>query len=193
MSISSRQKILLGIALVFIFIIHSINTSAIPIHSKDEGPPYPALQIFKTINVEDDLIQVGTEIQVSVNMTNFGGKTAINVSLVEPVLQNFTISNLKGYDPKNWIKIGPGASVSYSFSFVIEKPGNYTIEPTTATYLDENQNEYSAKSGFFELNVIKGKPPVSLDEEWRMAFIQMGSILALPIIWLLLKKYVIDK
>ncbi len=184
---------MMGLVIVLLFTLQSAQTSAIPVHSDDEGPPYPSLQIFKTINIEDEIIQVGTELQVSVNITNFGGRSALNVSLIEPVLQNFTISNLQGYDPKNWIRIDPGASVSYSFLFTINKPGNYTIEPTTASYADEDQNEYSAKSGFFDLHVIKGNPPVSMDEEWKQAFIQMGVILALPIIWLLLKKYVIDK
>lgn len=190
---SSKLKITMVFVLIAIFLMNTSQSSAIPIYSEKEGPPYPALQIFKTINIEEDIIQVGTEIQVNVNITNFGGKAALNVSLVEPVFENFTISNLKGYDPKTWIRINPGASLSYSFSFAIQKEGNYTIEATTASYVDSEMNEYSAKSGFFDLQVIKGTPPVSKNEEWRLAFTQMGAILAVPIIWLILKKFVIDK
>ncbi len=184
----------MGISIIlFLMLTSTVHTNALPVYSEKEGPPYPSLQIIKWIDVTEDHVKVGQTINVYVNITNFGGSAAFNVTIVEPIFQNFSISNLEGYNPKNWVRMDPGASVFYSFQFAFEKAGNYTIEPTTAQYTDAELNDYSSKSGFFDLKVLKGNPPISKKDEWKFAFSLMGGFIALPVIWLIAKKYIIDK
>ncbi len=188
MKLSSKA---VSVCIIVSLLVFSTVADAKPIYSPIETPDHPALQIMKWVDKESP-IQTGENVTVYVNITNFGKSPAYNITINEPFFSDFSVDLVTGFEPAKWVVIGTNASISYSYSFTFEKPGNYLIEATTAFYTDSDQNSYKARSGIIDLEVIKGAPPISLEDEWRQIFLMLGSILALPIVWLLLKKFVIE-
>ena len=76
----------------------------------------PALQVKKVVNVVDR-IEPGYEVNITVNITNFGSFPAYNLTIEEPSFQNFTVKNLVGFDEHKWIRVDPNATFSYGYSF----------------------------------------------------------------------------
>ncbi len=153
--------------------------------------PAPSLKIEKWID-SDERVEPGQIITVYVNFTNVGTKTAYNPVVVEPQFENFSVTNIKGFDERKWVEIGPNATFSYSYQMEFVKEGTYTIESTTITYEDAEGTEYIAVSAYYRMTVTYEEPPVTKDAEWQKLFISIVLIALIPIILYLVNKYVFE-
>ncbi len=178
-----------GSIFLFIFLFLLINSS-IPSSAVIYGSPptedRPILQVKKTIS--DDQIHLGNNITVYLNITNWSSKTAFNLSISEPIFNNWSITEFLGYDNYIWTEIQPMASISYQYSMTLVAEGNYTVKGTSINYVDENGTSYGARSADKDLYIYIDAPLPDYSERWNTILLMSVLVIAVPVVLLFLNR-----
>lgn len=140
----------------------------------------PVLQVLKWTS--DDQVQLGDEITVFVNITNWSDQIAYNLTIKEPLFANWSRTDFKGYEDYVFTKIASGASVTYQYTMTLLNEGNYIIEPTEITYYNENSTVFHARSSFSSLLIYIEEPIESFDAYWKNILLMTVLFILLPII-----------
>ena len=170
-----------GNIFLFIFLFLLIN-SAISSSAVIYGPPpsedRPVLQVKKTLS--DDQVHLGDNVTVYLNITNWSTKIAFNLSITEPIFNNWSITEFVGYDNYIWTEIQPMGSISYQYQMTLLAEGNYTVKGTVINYVDENSTSYVARSADLDLYVFTVEPLPDYSERWGTILLMSSLILRCP-------------
>lgn len=183
-----------GSLFLFIFLIFLIGTS-VQSSGVIYGPPpsedRPVLQVRKTLS--DDQVYLGNNVTVYLNITNWSTKTAFNLSITEPIFNNWSITDFIGYDNYIWTEIQPLGSISYQYQMTLLAEGNYTIKGTVIDYVDENGTSYVARSADIDLFVFTEEPLPDFTERWNTILLMSTLIIAVPVMLLLLNNWLFKR
>ncbi len=183
-----------GNLILFIFLFLLIN-SAISSSAVIYGPPpsedRPVLQVKKTMS--DDQVHLGNNVTVYLNITNWSTKIAFNLSITEPIFNNWSITEFLGYDNYVWTEIQPMASISYQYSMTLLAEGNYTVKGTEINYVDENGTSYVARSADKDLYVFIIAPLPDYSERWGTVLMMSTLIIAVPVVLLLTNRWLFKR
>ncbi len=154
-------------------------------------PPIEGKAVLQTLKwVDKTIIKLGDNLTVHVNITNWSTEHSYNLSISEPLFNNWSLSYFKDYDHYQWIEIKAGASLYYEYTVKLISEGNYTINPTVVTYFDENNTQYIAKSGIIPIYVYQVPPKEDNSTIWKNILWYSLAIIALPVIILIIKKII---
>lgn len=156
-----------------------------------DPPEEPVLQIFKFVDKNE--VELGKNITVHVNITNWSEYSLYNLTIDEPLFSDWTYTDFQGFDDYVWVEVKSGGSISYSYTMKIISEGNYTIRPTTIEYVDSNGTEYNSRSGSLPVNVFIGDPIVDNSELWQNILTWSLLILILPIVLLVVNRVLFRK
>lgn len=181
----------LPIFLILIFLITAFNVDSQVIYDDRELElNEPSLAIKKWTEVTHR-IEPLTNVTVYVNITNMGDVPAHNLDIVEPVFENWTILELVNFEERNWLRIDPGATYSYEYTFQFTREGNFVIESTQIDYFGVNESTYHSKSGAIFMEVFYEAEPASFDEQWNDMFWLSSLFIAIPIVLYVVQRFVL--
>ena len=177
--------LLLGITLSII-----LNPSvAAPIESSYEDIPTPLISVRKSVNTTS--VKPGEAIHVTINVTNWGSISALNLTIVEPFYEDwaFSTSDVSVY---LFVYLNSSSSFFYDYSLIPLVEGNFTIESTIVTY-HVNLSEYTSVAQ--EINVLVTKTIIVEDQgsDWRNIWLWVIGLTLLPIILYYVSKHLLLK
>lgn len=166
------------------------QSSAVPIYgdppSEDTGV---ALQVQKWITA--DAIELNENFTVFVNITNFSSlHPARNLNITEPTFEEFSVSEIIGYDEYQYTEIGPGGTISYSYTLLPIVEGSFTIEPTVVGFVNENGTVNQAYSNYINFNVSISVEEQDNSQLWRTLSLYSFILVGIPIILFTISKFV---
>lgn len=178
--------------LVIIMIFSTVHDSQAEIlygdRTGDRSIDFPLLKIVKSASSTET--QLGNEITVSINITNWAFVPAYNLTITEPLFSDWAYSSFQDWDDYTFVQVNSDASISYNYTMSVQKEGKYTIGPTEISYVDINGTEYNSRSQAIPITIYVDEPPLSFDEIWDNILIISLAILAIPIALFLVNKYV---
>ena len=184
-----RNTKLIGLVFIAVLLVMTNHTEANVAYGNDPVVNKPLLQVLKQASEYD--VKLGSNVTVYLNITNWSAtKAAYNLTIQEPLLSDWILSNFTGWEPYTWLEVGPGGSVSYSYSLIPKKAGTYEIGATQITYFDENNTKYDAMTQAMTINVYEVAPPISHDKVWRNIGYMSLAILIVPILAYVLNQIV---
>lgn len=122
----------------------------------------PILIIEKSINaspiqnenqeISSYLIRPDEWIRVNLTITNVGNASAYNLTTVDPSFEEWAVGNLN-LTTQRYIQVDVNATIFYFYFFQPKLEGNFTLEPTSVTYVNGTGIEYSSSSQRFSFIV----------------------------------------
>ena len=122
----------------------------------------PILTIEKSINAspiqnEDQeisayLIRPNEWIRVNLTITNVGNESAYNLTIIDPSFEEWAVGNLN-LTTQRYIQVDVNATIFYFYYFQPKLEGNFTLEPTSVTYINGTGVEYFSSSQRFIFKV----------------------------------------
>jgi len=180
-----RRGILL---FIMILLINSAISSSAVIYGDPPSEDRPVIQVKKKLSAVQ--VHLGDNVTVYLNITNWSTKTAFNLSITEPIFNNWSITEFLGYDVYLWAEIQPMGSISYQYSMTPIAEGNYTVKGTEINYVDENGTSYLARSADNDLYVFTQEPILDFSERWNTILLMSTLIVTVPIVLLMLNRWV---
>ena len=166
---------------------------AAPIESSDEETiQTPLISVRKWVNTTS--VKPGEAIHVSINVTNWGNSSALNLTIVEPFYEDwaFSTSNVTIY---RFVYLNRSSSFVYDYSIIPLVEGNFTIERTVVTYSYAGATT-NLTSIAEEIDVFVAKRIIVEDQgaDWRNIWIWIGALIILPIVlYYVSKHYMLKK
>ena len=176
-----RNTKLIGLVFIAVLLVMTNHTEANVAYGNDPAVDKPVLQALK--QASDYNVQLGSNVTVSLNITNWSStQAAYNLTIQEPLLSDWALTSFKGWQSYTWLEIGPGGSVSYSYTFQTKEVGTYEIGATQITYLDENGTQYNSLTQAMTITIFKEAPPISHSKAWRNIAYMSLVIMLIPIL-----------
>ena len=183
------MKRLVLISFVFlILVITPFNTAATPVYGDNLHAKSPSLAVRKWISTDSwasskhNEILIGSSITVHVNLTNMSNHFARNITILEPIFSPGFVNSQVSYKEYDYLELGFGATVNYTYTFTPKVTGNFTIEPTSITYLDVNGTQFTAKSTYIHFAVLGEPPKDTTPDLWKNMLLICSIFVAIPLL-----------
>ena len=165
----------------------TLTSSADTVYGPPPSEDKPVLQVLKW--VDDRSVHLGENITIHVNITNWSSVSAYNLSITEPIFNNWSRTDFLGYDNYVWVEIKSGGSISYDYSMTMNVEGNYSLKATIINYVDENTTSYLAQSSDIPINIYVTEILYDFSPIWQNIFWMASIIILVPIILLAINKF----
>lgn len=180
-----------GFFLVILFgliLVNSANAISLDqVYGTGPEDGTPILSVLKWSSADE--MELGLNITIYVNITNWSDEPAYNLTIDEPKISDWAVANFTDYDAYVFTRVDSGASIYYQYTMTMVNEGNYIVEPTLIKYEDANGSRYSAFSTFLPVNVFIIPPELELGELWQNIFWLSALFVAIPTSVLLYYRY----
>jgi len=111
-----------------------------------EAPLPPRLTVTKTVN--RDMASVGSQVEVTVTVTNNGDTVVNDVEIDDShtLLGYAYASDLQGSATKTVASLAPGESITLIYGFTLSRPGYFNLRPAKVNYVNKEKT-YMEVSG----------------------------------------------
>ena len=154
------------VVLSFIFVIAILSCQiTISLASNSEitsvNTNYPSLFVTKVVDKTE--VTLGESFLVTITITNFGNKTAFNVTFIDDLTAEW-VFNITGLTRISYSQIEPNQTRTFSYIVTAISKGNYQLHSARVYYYtsDVQPNEFLAISNALEIIVAEPLEDFSL-------------------------------
>ncbi len=155
-------------------------------------PDRPLLAVKKTINITEN-IEPFQWIEVKLNITNIGNRTAYNLSITDPDYEDWAISTFN-FTQQRYVEVETNTSFIYQYYIQPRREGNFTLEATVINYVDINGTKYTAYSQRFDIISLYPQHEEVIDKvKWLNLFYYVLAIVGTLLVIELIDLFAIQK
>jgi len=174
------KRIALISIILLVLLSTSFSASAAPIYGHGPANKKATLMVQKWISSDD--IVLGQSIKVHVNITNIANAYAYNPTISEPVFTPVTVKTKANYTKYNWVRLGKGASFSYTYQITPKVAGQFTVLPTVVDFFNANHTKITSQSSYAPFTVSKEAAPPETTTVWQTIFWYSFAFVMIPVV-----------